>query len=337
MHAEIDGNILIYEETEGGVRLLRVYGDSPSITLPCFVDEKIGEIIEIGPYCFAAKAKLSEEIREELRKLGLECEENNLKNASIRPICGEYLQEIELPESVLAIGDFCFYGCRALRRLSIGSKVRMIGSDVFMNCKSLHSLILRADIRDRTILQKILALISIEIEVSFVNVEKSTDVGMSDCKAVSGIYEDDCQAKVLYPMFTETYELLGPAHIFGLNLEGEGYRARKQFKDDIIDLAGYDQIFTKASHEERFETLVRMSVDRLLYPIDLSTEAKASYESYISENECRFMQTLVEREAEEEILDILRTGLITPLGKKAAIEAAIEKGKTLLVSKICRI
>lgn len=337
MHAEVDGYILIYEEIQGGVRLLRVYGDSPKITLPCSISEKSGQIIEIGAYCFASKAKVSTEIKEELIELALGDGEKPCDNGLIRPICGEYPQEIELPESVISIGDFCFYGCRALRKISIGVNVSAVGSDVFMNCKSLHSLIIRADVKKQTVLQKILALINTEIEVSFTTIEGDETNQIEKGSNELVIKNEVCIAKVLYPMFTESYELLGPAHIFGLNLEGEGYRARKQFKDDIIDLAGYDQIFYKARNEERFETLVKMAVDRLMYPVDLSEEAKEVYEKYISDNEGRLMKTLVERGAEKEIMDVLQTGLISPLGKKAAIEAAIAEGKTLLVSKICRI
>lgn len=337
MHAEINGYILIYEEIQGGVRLLRVYGDSPKITLPCSISEKSGQIIEIGAYCFASKAKISGEIKEELIELGLGDGEKPCANGLIRPICGEYPQEIELPDSVITIGDFCFYGCRALRELSIGENVSTVGSDVFMNCKSLHSLIIRANVKKQTILQKILALINTEIEVSFIEIEGDLEKHYKPGSNEARKDDEVCVAKVLYPMFTETYELLGPAHIFGLNLEGEGYRARKQFKDDIIDLAGYDQIFYKARNEERFETLIKMAIDRLLYPVDLSEEAKDAYELYISDNECRLMKVLVERDAEEEIIDILRTGLISPLGKKSAIEAAIAQGQTLLVSRICRI
>ncbi len=47
----------------------------------------------------------------------------------------------------------------------------------------------------------------------------------------------------MYPEYYESYDELGPAHIFELNLTGEGFRARQCFKEGVILLNAYDEIF----------------------------------------------------------------------------------------------
>ena len=81
-------------------------------------------------------------------------------------------------------------------------------------------------------------------------------------------------AFLLYPEYYERYDTIAPAHIFGLNIEGEGFRARQCFRGDMIDFAAYDAIFGKACAEESVTTLGRMSLDRLMTPVSLSESSR---------------------------------------------------------------
>ena len=51
------------------------------------------------------------------------------------------------------------------------------------------------------------------------------------------------KVRLLYPEYSESYEEIGPAHIFSLHVEGEGYRARKQFVNGRLDFGGYHRAF----------------------------------------------------------------------------------------------
>ena len=55
----------------------------------------------------------------------------------------------------------------------------------------------------------------------------------------------------MYPEYTESYDEIAPAHIFGRNITGEGFRARQQFQDGIVQFAGYDAIYPKVIAENR--------------------------------------------------------------------------------------
>ena len=71
------------------------------------------------------------------------------------------------------------------------------------------------------------------------------------------------EAVLLYPEYYESYDEIGPAHIFELNLTGEGFRARQCFKDGVILLNAYDEIFPQACVEESAEVLIPMAWNRL--------------------------------------------------------------------------
>ena len=141
---------------------------------------------------------------------------------------------------------------------------------------------------------------------------------------------------VLYPEYTESYEEIGPAHIFSLHVEGEGYRARKQFVDGRVDLAGYDQVFEKACNEEHFLTLMKMALCRLEYPYQLSNEAKDRYEQYIISHDREVMTKLAASEDADTLAHLCGMKYISNDAIAAAITAAISHGWTKGVAGIIR-
>ena len=85
-----------------------------------------------------------------------------------------------------------------------------------MNCRSLSRLLLHADPGQKTGLRLLLAQLSSDLEV-----------------ALSG--ENGVWAKLLFPEYYESYDEIAPAHIFGRNIVGEGFRARQSFREDVLD------------------------------------------------------------------------------------------------------
>ena len=62
----------------------------------------------------------------------------------LHPVCGSFLEEVTLPDSVQVIGSCAFYNCRSLRLLTVGSGGLTVGSDVFLNCFALETLRVQA-------------------------------------------------------------------------------------------------------------------------------------------------------------------------------------------------
>ena len=133
------------------------------------------------------------------------------------------------------------------------------------------------------------------------------------------------EAVLLYPEYYEMYDEVGPAHIFALNLTGEGFRARQCFRDGVVDLVQYDRIFEQATAEESPETLCHMAVNRLCYPAGRSQEAEDRYRSYIREREDLLLRMLVETRSLELLEIAFRMRILSEQGRAAGIRMASEQ------------
>ncbi len=294
-----DNNIYVYEQINNDeIRLLRVWGQYSVLTIP----QKIGEqtVTVIGAYCFAPASKLSEELEQECANY---LREHALKD-SYRTIAGDFLCRIILPDSVRCLESYVFYNCRELEEITAGAALREVNGDALMNCRKLGRLKLRESVDRPTGLSFLLGQITSEIEVVF----QKGDV------------------RLVYPEFSESYEEIGPAHIFHLQVEGEGFRARNQFQSGVVDLAGYDQVFENAVRTESAQTLIRMASDRLCYPADIKEAHRLQYEVYLRAHEQEWMRMLVQNQDEETMEAAGKQGLISNQAREYAVQEAAASG-----------
>ena len=134
----------------GTARLVRVYGGEPCVKLPGAVPAPEGEgqwpITELGDYCFSEKPrglpgpeKICRYERAEDGKLCLtrafgrdvsgkerysfdfDAPAAPAQDDELHPVCGNFLEEVTLPDSLRVIGSCTFYNCRRLRRLTAGT------------------------------------------------------------------------------------------------------------------------------------------------------------------------------------------------------------------------
>lgn len=261
-------NLYLYtEEAEnGGIRLLRCYGDSPAVVLP---ERILGEpLVEIGEYCFADSAKAQEY--------------PGTMDDSVRVVNGDYLQKLSLPDCVQRIGSLAFYNCKALTELCFGAGLTEVGSDVFMNCRKLHTFRVSGDIQEPTGLKQLLAQRMAGMDVFF---------GKNG--RING--------RLFYPEYEEYHDEIGPAHIFAMSIRGEGFRARQCFRDGIVSLRDYDDIFEQACAEESERTLCRLAGSRMAYPAGVEETAGLRYRTYLLGHQ----ETLAELLVEERDIDTI--------------------------------
>ena len=309
------GEKLLCEEIEDGVlRLWRVFGSVDTLVLPEMAGGK--RIKTIGAYCFAEKGRLPQVLVEEAEGAGLG-DGTTATEGILRPLNGNFLREITLPDTVTCMEAYAFYNCRKLEKLTVGVALTEVNSDAFMNCRALHTLVIRAEAGEATGLPFLLNQRTAELCVEFAR-------------------EGAGKVRLLYPEYTESYEEIGPAHIFSLHVEGEGYRARKQFVGGRLDVSGYDTVFEKACNEEQFLTLMKMALYRLEYPYELSKEAKLRYESYIAAHEVQVLEQLVQSQDEETLRMLCAQPLISDEAIQAAIVRAVADGWTRGVAGIIR-
>ena len=214
---------LIWNEQNQNAVVHEVPSDSPEITLPETVEGR--KIVAVGAYCF------SDRKRKETNQNGITTVNGEPCDHSAQ---GEFVEKITLPDAVERIENAAFFNCKKLYALEVGKRTTEIGSDVFNNCSALHKVHIRGKAGEETGAKQLLARISWDVEVQF----------------------DD--AVLFYPEYYEGYDTIAPAHIFGLNIEGE-----------------------KACAEENDRVLVHMAMDRLMTPVGLTEKNRLRYEKYL--------------------------------------------------------
>lgn len=267
--------ICVYYEkiSEDSIRINKVYSSSPTIEIPDCIDGYI--VREIGNYCFSKKeSDLSNSIlSHEIRSSYHECS-------------GSDVESVRFPSTLKKLGNYAFYNCRMLKEVFLPSGLMSIGSDAFMNCLRLNHIYYDCSIFSVTILKQILTQITWDIEVDFID------------------------GSIFYPEYNGSYDEVGPAHIFALNIEGEGFRMRQCFKDGKIDFDGYDACFEKLCAEESESCIFHVAILRFMmgserYIPYLRAHDLTSY-LHTYKDICVMVEKLIEEKCmDERTLDVL--------------------------------
>ncbi len=313
----IYGNaIMIYEyfwkhTDTGGIRLLRVHGQTSEVYVPEKLDGH--PVTEIGAYCFAGRTQMAQYEKRTIysRSSGESYSSEDFSAEivgaeNLRELAGQVVERVFLPDCVRKIESYAFYQCTKLAQISLGNSVQEVGGDAFMNCHTLHHMTVRDGCQAAAGIRQILSQISSDMEVTF----EGTD----------GI-----KAKLLFPEYYESYDEIAPAHLFGRNIEGEGFRARQCVRDGAVDFKLYDSIFPKACAEEREKTLCRLAMNRLCYPVELGGSERSLYEAYVRAHAGAVCEAAVRAEDEEIIWFLCEQGILTVVDMDTCIRLATEQ------------
>lgn len=284
-----------WQPCSSGARLLKVYGDTPCPVLPA----EIGglPLTEIGPYCFAEKRP----------QTGLLSLPDGMTANALHCICGNFLEEVTLPDSVRVLDSAAFYNCRSLRRLELGPGCETIGSDLFTNCRSLTCLALRCSPSEPSGLKKLIGSISADITAEFAS-------------------DGHVQARLFYPEYFEYLDENTPAHIFNHSIEGEGYRYRQCFDGACLNTAEYDRSFAQACVGETSEKLCRIALERIRYPYALSDEAHRTYLEYLRCHALTALTPFISTRDLESLQFVCGLGILDDASRAAAAEACGQCG-----------
>lgn len=269
IEVEINDNyICVYERlNDNCIRLLHMYGKNPVCVVPDMLDGM--RVTELAEYCFSFKS-MPEKLKTELGIDDILC-------SDMTELCDDYIEKVVFPDTMKKIGRLCFYNCSKLTVLEMPSGICDVDGDAFMNCTKLSMLVMRGLPSDKSCLKQILSQISTLVRVRW------TDGG------------DNVVAQACFFEYDQTYDEIGPAHIFKLNMNGEGFRARQAFMDRVFVWKQYDEIFSEAIAQESEDDLLDMAFYRLIYAYELSKEARQQFVDYIVMHLKRLSKLIIEK------------------------------------------
>ena len=286
--AECDALLTCCRE-EGGIALLRCETNAPQLLLP---DELDGlPIIRLGDYVFSAREP--KQLPEGAFRLRLTSggEELPAHDAAA-------LRMVRLPQKALSLGNYAFYGCIGLKALEIGGHLQTVGTDAFMNCFSLRRMTLTAPAEECRCLRGLLQEYSGKLELCF------APAAGPECR-------------LFFPAYDEDYEEMAAPHIFHYNIRGVGYLCRQSFDGHCFRYDQYDASLDLLLRTHEFSLAVRMAMDRLRFPVQLSETARAAYLSCLEQHTEQALE-LVLTEADTAPLSFLLS--LDLLGRPALAE-----------------
>ncbi len=302
---------IAYIEKDGGAVIVRCYGEGRSGDLPA----RIGDLPVIGlaDHCFAPQQ--SGRIPAWQLKWWKDTQQ-------VYPeMCAEGIEEIALPETLVEIGNYAFYGCDQLKRLYVPAHFARLGSGVFVAANHLETIYFATEEGQLNppCMKEVLSELTYEIE------------------AVLTDEQGQERMRLTYPEYYEDSIENTPARIIEMRFEGTGFRYRQCFEKRTLDLGRYDDLFYTASVQEYPPTVRRLVRNRLMTPVLLKEEAKQEYIAYL-QKEGRAVADEVIRDGMTDVLDMLiREHYFTPELLKIWTDRAAEADQPYMTGRLLEL
>ena len=316
-------------------RLVRVYGTEPCIALPGTLPAPEGgsfAVTELGDYCFSEKPRSLPAADKTCRYEAAPDGTARLTRAfgqtvdgtcrrydfdfdapaagsdadDLHPVCGNFLEELTLPDSLQVVGSCAFYNCRKLRLLTVGTGSLTMGSDVFLNCFALETIRVQAGPEEPTGLFALVNNITEAVRAEFCPAGTAAPL-----------------AALWYPAYWEDIEET-PAHILLHTFSGQGYHYRQCFLDGKILCAEYDAIFPDGHASEDKDIMAMLCFDRLRWPWGLTEQAKAPYTAFLKANTGRVVARLLRAQDLDSLKDLLALDVLDAAGFDEAAALAVQ-------------
>ncbi len=212
-------------------------------------------------------------------------------------------RRITLPDSLVSVGEFAFYGCSDLEFLSLNDGTEDLGDGMIRAC-GLRELELRVKKGSFRAVRDLL---------------NDTDTAMQ----VRLIFPDG-EALLYFPAFVNDFDEDTMARAIHPRIEGCGYAYREMVTRAAVNFAGYDALFFRAA-ADGVAAASETALARLQYPYRLTAEAEGAYERWLMENGAAAVRRLTELEDEARIRFLAERDLITPEAAGACIRCAAER------------
>ncbi len=318
-------------------RLVRVYGTEPCIALPGTLPAPEGgsfAVTELGDYCFSEKPRslpaadktcryeaapdgTARLIRAFGQTVGGTCRRYDFDFDApaagsdaddLHPVCGNFLEEVTLPDSLQVVGSCAFYNCRKLRLLTVGTGSLTMGSDVFLNCFALETIRVQAGPEEPTGLFALVNNITEAVRAEFCPAGTAAPL-----------------AALWYPAYWEDIEET-PAHILLHTFSGQGYHYRQCFLNNIFLPAEYDSIFPQGHDADDANVMAMLCFDRLRYPWQLTEAAAGHYRAFLAANTDRVLARLLKAQDNDAVRALIALDVLDKDGFAEASALAAKAG-----------
>lgn len=213
------------------------------------------------------------------------------------------LLEVVLPSTVFTVGGHAFYNCKNMTRLTLHDGVRELEDGAFKNCYRLKEIVLYCHQGREGCIRNLMSENTQELILTVV-------------------YDGGEQSKIVFPTFEDDYVENTPARIFQAVSFGTGGMYRQCMQSGTLDYREIDRLFERSVREDRFEAGLYNAVFRLLHPYRLFASAKERYERFLSENDCRAGEILIDERRTEAVRLLCERGLLSESATPKLIEAA---------------
>lgn len=288
-----------YETTEHGIRILRCYGTSGCIRIPEQIEGQ--PVTELAAYAFAKEMDSEPE-----NSSGLSC------------ICGEHLEELYLPPTIRRLGRYIFYNCIQFRKLSFYSNITFMGAGAFTGCERLSELEMQEVTEEKSCLREILSDLKQAVQV----------------KVYQG---EQCRYELVYPEFYEEAEENTPARIINTVTHGMGIQYRNAFRDTRVIFLEYDKLFETGKYNVDLISCIKMSVARLIYPVELEGKAEQAYAVFLTEHLEQAAEVFLKTEEKEKLRWLAETFITTKEQMEKLTEAVMKQEETEVLSMLMDI
>lgn len=254
--------IYLYRRNKTGICIDRVYGHDGIVELPETLEGL--PVTELGAYIFSDHIDRGD--LEKCRMSGKFCTEDGLEvqdEEGMPEMSGNAVQELILPSKLRKVGRYAFYNCFHLKKLSFGGDLRDVGVGAMTGCHKIERVTVKTDENGDSCLRDILTELP---ETLRVDMDKNGE-----------------QGRFWFPEFFEEGVENTPARIIENHVHGSGIRYRNSFLHKKLNILEYDKLFPYAEAWEEESIVLKLVLDRILYPMDL-TETRKKNTSSISEN-----------------------------------------------------
>lgn len=297
---------LDYIEREDGICICRCYGYEEVLVLPETIDGK--PVTALYDYALSGSRPRIEPVNVK-QVVQNEAERGFSEEAELS---GEFIKEVYLPGTLRRIGDYAFYFCRNLESLHFQGDLEKLGGGAFVWCRGLKKVTFDGVSRENYGIKGVLSELTQELEAEI-------------------CYKDGEKLCLTFPEYYEESVENTPARIIDIHWHGSGYKYRQCFPGTSLDLKRYDALFPHAVANEFTDTCIRLAMNRLRFPVQLSSQARERYEAYVREHENEILKACIQEDDMEVLFFLAGNGYLD----KEHTDRAVELSSRLQRAEFC--